>query len=550
MRISQIEIGNFRSIHRQRFKADNVNILLGENDVGKSNVLHALNLFFQPTKRANFSDVHSDIESRLLSIKVTFEITDKNIIPNDIHSHIYDNYLVIHRKHPIHKNPKYYDKKGKQIDLTRLRRFFRDRFIYIPTIRDAAQHEKIVTLIHELIENPSEYLGKTVSEEAEKATRRLDKYMAKHLKDFTTLLCKNLNTEDVKITFAPDVDEILSLAKIRIGRKEFVGRLQSRGQGIQSLTLINLYRAMAKKASGFKVLALEEPEAHLHPNLLRSFAQDIFSNTEDMQIFLTTHSPFIVDQAKLSNIVRIVARDSKTIFIKPKKISGVEPNFYKYVHAKQSDIFFAKHVLLVEGPSDKLFLTTISSKISYSRYQQKQQCDFELHGVVALENEGKGFKNTIPILELFEIPWSILCDKDAWEKGPLISLIEKTGLKLKKPKIFRKLKEHHDAGHDLDLKIISLLGKFNIFCINGKLEDFIITEKSKPKVYNVLKNLFPKRFEEAKSQQKDTNEDAFLKKILVDEKRIWPKPLAIELASEDIHEEIVKNIQQIVGELN
>lgn len=549
MKITQIEIGNFRSIYKQGFKPGNVNILLGENDVGKSNVLHALNLFFNPTKKADFSDVHSDIQTKLLSIKVIFEINDNKEIPKNLQEHLNDKKFIIHRKHKVHQSPRYYNYKNRQISKVDLRYFFRDRFIYIPTVRDAAQHAKTVELIRELIENPSDHVGKSVLEGASEATKKLDRHMSKYLDDFTALLEKNLKT-NIKITFAPDIYEILQLAKIRIGHGKVTGRLQLRGQGIQSLTLINLYRAMAKKASGFKVIALEEPEAHLHPHLLRSFVHDLFSYTHDSQIFLTTHSSLIVDSAKIDNIVRVVAKDSMTSFIQPTKgkIDKIEPIFYKYVHAKQSDIFFAKHVLLVEGHSDRHFLTTISSKIICD---QNGSCDFELNGITALENEGKGFKNTIPLLELFEIPWTILCDKDAWEKGNLIALLEKTDLHKKKPKIFRKLKEAYEKHPVLDSKVTEQLSKFDIFCLNGELEDFIITEKSKPKVEEVFKKLFPNIFKEAKSTG-SIIDDNFLKDILVNNKNktTWAKPLATELEYEDIHNEISERIRNIIQRVN
>lgn len=550
MKITQIEIGNFRSIYKQGFKSGDVNILLGENDVGKSNVLHALNLFFHPTKKADFSDVHSGIQTKLLSIKVIFEVDNNKDIPSKLHEHLNDNKLIIHRKHKVHHSPKYYNYKNRQISKADLRYFFKDRFIYIPTVRDAAQHAKTVELIRELIENPSDHIGKSVLEDASEATKKLDRHMSKYLADFTALLEKNLKT-NIKITFAPDIYEILQLAKIRIGHGKVAGRLQLRGQGIQSLTLINLYRAMAKKTSGFKVIALEEPEAHLHPHLLRSFVHDLFSYTHDSQIFLTTHSPLIVDSAKIDNIVRVVAKESMTSFIQPAKgkVGKIESIFYKYVHAKQSDIFFAKHALLVEGHSDRHFLTTASSKIDYTHYGKTIGCDFEVNGITALENEGKGFKNIIPLLELFKIPWSVLCDKDAWEGGNLIALLGKTDLCKKKPKIFKKLKVAYEKHHALDAKVMELLSKFNIFCLNGKLEDFIITEKSKPKVDAVLRKLFPENFKEADAKGKPIDDD-FLKKILVDKKTIWAKPLAAELEYANIHNEISERIRNIIQRVN
>ena len=52
--IEKVEIANFRSIVRQTIKMDNINILSGSNDTGKTNLLRALNLFFN--NRTDFMD--------------------------------------------------------------------------------------------------------------------------------------------------------------------------------------------------------------------------------------------------------------------------------------------------------------------------------------------------------------------------------------------------------------------------------------------------------------------------------------------------------------
>lgn len=47
LRIKQIRIKNFRSIVDLDINVDKMNIFVGLNDAGKSNILKALNLFFQ-----------------------------------------------------------------------------------------------------------------------------------------------------------------------------------------------------------------------------------------------------------------------------------------------------------------------------------------------------------------------------------------------------------------------------------------------------------------------------------------------------------------------
>lgn len=63
LRIKQIHIRNFRSIVNVTLNIEKMNIFVGLNDAGKSNVLKALNLFFnnetEPGKRFNFENDYS-----------------------------------------------------------------------------------------------------------------------------------------------------------------------------------------------------------------------------------------------------------------------------------------------------------------------------------------------------------------------------------------------------------------------------------------------------------------------------------------------------------
>ena len=63
-KIVGIEIQNFRSIKFMNFEPDNYNVLFGNNGVGKSNVLRALNLFFN-----NQTDLDTDLDFEVDLIK-------------------------------------------------------------------------------------------------------------------------------------------------------------------------------------------------------------------------------------------------------------------------------------------------------------------------------------------------------------------------------------------------------------------------------------------------------------------------------------------------
>ncbi|MXX80820.1 MAG: ATP-binding protein, partial [Chloroflexi bacterium] len=77
--------------------------------------------------------------------------------------------------------------------------------------------------------------------------------------------------------------------------------LEMKGDGVQSLAAVALLRRSAmdrSRASSF-VLAVEEPEAHLHPLAIRELRQVLSQIAEDQQVVVTTHSPLLADPLRV-----------------------------------------------------------------------------------------------------------------------------------------------------------------------------------------------------------------------------------------------------------
>jgi len=127
--------------------------------------------------------------------------------------------------------------------------------------------------------------------------------------------------------------------------------LSVKGDGVQSLAAISLIRHVsARVASGRELmLAIEEPEAHLHPEAvhqLRSVLQEIAAK---QQVFVTTHSPLLVNREDIgANILveKNLARPASSV----EEIRGA-------LGVRTSDnLRSARLVLLVEGECDRVSL--------------------------------------------------------------------------------------------------------------------------------------------------------------------------------------------------
>ncbi len=111
-------------------------------------------------------------------------------------------------------------------------------------------------------------------------------------------------------------------------------------------------------------LLIEEPEAHIHAQRQVKLLQSLQNQVSDsnQQTFITTHSPLLTSVSTLENI--ILVKNSKT-YPMASEYTMLDQSDYKflerYLDATKANLFFAKSVLIVEGPGEELLLPTIAS---------------------------------------------------------------------------------------------------------------------------------------------------------------------------------------------
>lgn len=143
------------------------------------------------------------------------------------------------------------------------------------------------------------------------------------------------------------------------------------GLGTQNLLfiaaeLINLQR---ENWTGLRLALIEELEAHLHPQaqmrvieFLEKFANN--NKEKDVQFILTTHSPNLGSKVKLENL--IICHGGK-VFPMGKDYTELEEPDYafleRFLDVTKANLFFAKGVILVEGWSEELILPVLAKKI-------------------------------------------------------------------------------------------------------------------------------------------------------------------------------------------
>lgn len=149
-------------------------------------------------------------------------------------------------------------------------------------------------------------------------------------------------------------------------------------EGVGYQGLFNLLRQIEMAGP---IVAIEEPENHLHPNLQKTFikaVKEIFGSTK--QVLLATHSPFIFDLVNLKSIW-FVYKDG--LESKLQNVISLEDinSVLKELGVKPSDLLLANGILVVEGPTDKDV---------YADWARKNGTPFESASILIIDAEGAG----------------------------------------------------------------------------------------------------------------------------------------------------------------
>ncbi|MEK6994430.1 AAA family ATPase [Paenibacillus sp. FSL K6-1566] len=130
---------------------------------------------------------------------------------------------------------------------------------------------------------------------------------------------------------------------------------------------------LGSNAKVFPILAIEEPEAHLHPAMQYQFLDFLLKNKKEgkvRQIFVTTHSTHITSSVSLDELICLYNEVGETSVGYPGKVFQENEKSKKYVQrfldATKSDMLFAQKVILVEGIAEQLLISILARYLGVS----------------------------------------------------------------------------------------------------------------------------------------------------------------------------------------
>lgn len=178
--------------------------------------------------------------------------------------------------------------------------------------------------------------------------------------------------------------------------------LENRGSGMESL--IKTQIALDKK-NGLDVILMEEPENHLCFSTLRKMLQEISEKQNESQIMVATHNNMIASRLNLNNVLWITDDGVKSL-------SGVDSKVAKFFVKADDNAFLqlllSKKVFLVEGATEFLLLPYF--------YKQFTNHTIEENGITVISCNGISYNKYLKIAENTNKRIAVITDNDGKQK--------------------------------------------------------------------------------------------------------------------------------------
>ncbi len=390
MKLKNISIQNFRSItSTEKLELSDYCILLGKNNEGKTNVLKALSFAMYAIRQIrvngrrgayrseNYYSFKRDYPVSLLEDKnakptsfvLTFQLSEEDIASFYETTKLHNNgYICVEIVFPKSDNsydqPQIFlkEKRGRggssyKAHIQDILAFLLNNisFQYIPAVRTADNSFDVIrSLIRNVLytlDEDDEYKS-AIDLIVSKRNELVDK-LGSVLKDKIKTFIPSVSDIEISLGSSRDLDIDFD-DSIRFviddGNKTSI---QYKGDGIKSLAALALLYS-TKTAKQSQIIAIEEPESHLHYEAIHQIDAVLRDLSKTNQVIVTTHNPVFINKDDVTSNIII----DKGIGKKATSISEIRD----LMGIRISDsLFYSDKVVLVEGEDDKISLSHIMS---------------------------------------------------------------------------------------------------------------------------------------------------------------------------------------------
>ena len=434
MIIEKVVIVGFRNFANATIRFNESTLIIGANDVGKTNLIYALRLLLDKSlserdiepEATDFHIAKNGSQVSQFTITVFFKDIIEDAALSILKGNVSDDGCSVFK---LIANSNSLDYKifigCNETELEEITGRYYLKYInmrYVKSRRD----------LKKFIESEKKQLLKLSQEnrdtqEADSDDRQLDKISRglniinervrklNYVKESTSLV----NQELKKLSYSYD-DYAVHLDSGAIKVHQFIDNLELGasisgskmmlgGDGRDNQILLALWKAKSEREFDpeheVTFYCVEEPEAHLHPHQQRKLA-DYLNKELPGQSIITSHSPQIAARYKPDSIVHIINKAGASHAASDgcsNCISTAWDEMGYRISILPAEAFFSSCVFLVEGPSEQLFYQQLAIAVII---------DLDYYNISILSVDGIAFNVYTNILDALEIPWVIRTDND------------------------------------------------------------------------------------------------------------------------------------------
>lgn len=406
MYISSVEIENFRAFKEKTIFHFNpgVTVLIGENDCGKSTVIDAIRYVLGTTdqtwQRVELSDYYQENTQNEIHITVVFSdltIQEKAAFMECLTYTKSEEILIVNWTAKYMTNVKPHRtfvsiNCGRNGDVSAPSAEAREllRVTYLKPLRDAqaqmrsgrsSRLAQILSSVPDLNTGEREYReGIDINKLSLAGIFDLSNHLlANHekIKGVNQGISDILNAElmlssdavQTEITVSGDgntdekkIHSLLEKLDLNIQRdsESNYGHVGLGTSNLMSMACEMLLNQDDKELSTF--MLIEEPEAHIHAQRQLKLIQSMQNKGKNQQIILTTHSPLLASVVELNNLLLIQNRKAFSMRAGETLLDASDYKYLeRYLDATKANLFFARGVIIVEGPGEALLLPTLAN---------------------------------------------------------------------------------------------------------------------------------------------------------------------------------------------
>jgi len=353
MRICRVQIENFRNFKELDVEVGSHLVIVGENRVGKSNFLHAIRLILDPSlpdsaRRLRLEDFWDGAKPLEPDTQITISVDLTDFEDNEKQFAVLSDYSVAHSPMIARLTYAFFPKPDLDGEPTKESDF--DFSVYggddptclispdvrrrlpidvLPALRDAESdianwrrsplRPLLDSLSGDMDEDAKEALAEAMTEAAKAVADTSEvKGLSDEIKEALNSLAGPSHSDSPSLAFAPtDADRLIRTLRLFIDdglRGISEASLGSSNLIYLALKLLSLELEISEKVRDHGFLAIEEPEAHLHPHVQRRVFRSFLrprshlptqeeEHEPNRTILLTTHSPHIASVSPLGSLV-------------------------------------------------------------------------------------------------------------------------------------------------------------------------------------------------------------------------------------------------------